>query len=181
MKCIGFDATEDHRTYATGGGISVCPEKGLPPYGQRYEMRYPLREWGLDRAACGRIIVAAGLPLPPKSACFFCPSMKQAEIESLAVEDPTMYRLALEMERLYREGRHFRGDDAFTVKGVHKQTGEKYEMEVFAKDLAEARAIFRKAHDDDAVPHKYKIAAHSCVVGLGRSYAWNKRVPLALA
>lgn len=71
-KFIGFDATEDHRTFADGKGIKICPEKGLPDYGDRYQVEYPLREWGLDRAACGKLIVDAGLTLPPKSACFFC-------------------------------------------------------------------------------------------------------------
>jgi len=33
---------------------------------------YPLREWGWDRARCVEEIKAAGLPVPPKSACTFC-------------------------------------------------------------------------------------------------------------
>lgn len=33
---------------------------------------YALQDAGWDRAECGRRIVAEGLPLPPKSACFFC-------------------------------------------------------------------------------------------------------------
>jgi hypothetical protein len=36
-------------------------------------LRYPLLELGLARWDCQRIIIAAGLPLPPKSSCFFCP------------------------------------------------------------------------------------------------------------
>src|SRR6185436_20432268 len=33
---------------------------------------YPLREWGWDRDRCVKEIAAAGLPVPPKSACWFC-------------------------------------------------------------------------------------------------------------
>ena len=35
--------------------------------------RYPLLELGLSRADCEQIIRNAGLPVPPKSACWFCP------------------------------------------------------------------------------------------------------------
>lgn len=48
---------------------------GLPAHKDRYEIRYPLREWGLTRRDCGKMIADAGLPVPPKSACFFCPAM----------------------------------------------------------------------------------------------------------
>jgi len=34
---------------------------------------YPLMEWGLDREKCKQIIANAGLPVPVKSACWFCP------------------------------------------------------------------------------------------------------------
>ena len=34
-------------------------------------------EWGWDRDRCIRAIQEAGLPLPGKSSCFFCPSMKR--------------------------------------------------------------------------------------------------------
>jgi hypothetical protein len=39
----------------------------------RYVVRYPLREWGWTRERCVERIAATGLPVPPKSACFFCP------------------------------------------------------------------------------------------------------------
>lgn len=172
-KLIGFDATEDHRTYATGGGVEVAADPALPPYRQRYNMRYLLREWGLTREDCGRIIVNAGLPLPPKSACFFCPAMKEAEIAQLAVDDPDSHLLALEMERLYRAGRHFRGDNRFTVRAVHKTTGEVETLEVFASSRAEAVAQFRLRYRDTTRPHRYKTSAHSSVVGLGRNFTWT--------
>jgi hypothetical protein len=36
-----------------------------------YDCEYPLREWRWDRPDCVARIQAAGLPVPPKSACFF--------------------------------------------------------------------------------------------------------------
>lgn len=40
------------------------------PYWQLYE--YPLVSLGLTRMQCSQIVVDAGLPPPPKSACWFC-------------------------------------------------------------------------------------------------------------
>lgn len=36
-----------------------------------YACEYPLRDWRWDRPDCVRRIEAEGLPVPPKSACFF--------------------------------------------------------------------------------------------------------------
>lgn len=43
---------------------------------EKYVYRFPLNEWEVDREECVRIIRHAGLPIPGKSACFFCPSSK---------------------------------------------------------------------------------------------------------
>lgn len=179
VKCIGFDATEDHRvkggggTYATPKNMNIAPDPELPHYKDRYIFRYPLREWGLDRKACGKIIVDAGLPLPPKSACFFCPAMRLVEIERLRVLDPAQYQLALAMEDLYRSGRHFRGDNFYTVNAVRKDTKEKESFECFANDAADARAQFRRAFDDTAQPYRYEVRVSPSVRGLGRDMIWG--------
>ncbi|MEW1837425.1 phosphoadenosine phosphosulfate reductase [Nonomuraea angiospora] len=36
-------------------------------------IEYPLLDLGLRRSNCEHIIMEAGLPVPPKSSCFFCP------------------------------------------------------------------------------------------------------------
>ena len=177
-KCIGFDATEDHRvdnggdTYAVGN-FDICNEAGLPKFRDRYSVAYPLREYGFPRKKCGEVIAAAGLPIPPKSACFFCPAMRQIEIQRLAIVDRELYLLAMEMESLYRGGKHFRGDDFWTIKAKHKTTGEKEVHECFAADAAAARADFRQRYDDTARPYRYKVRAYPAVPGLGRSFAWK--------
>ncbi len=180
IKAIGFDATEDHRTYATAGDKDLCSDPALPAYKDRYEMRYYLREWGMDREACGRTIVKAGLPLPPKSACFFCPAMKEAEIAELRVTDPVQYALAIEMERVYRAGRHFHGDDAWMVSAKHKRTGERVKVELFGRTAQDVRAQFRRSHNDTRAPHKWQLSVASAVVGLGRHWTWQDDGRLAL-
>jgi hypothetical protein len=40
-------------------------------------------EWRLGRKECKEKILQAGLRLPPKSSCFFCPNMKKHEVLKL--------------------------------------------------------------------------------------------------
>ncbi|MCH8969532.1 MAG: phosphoadenosine phosphosulfate reductase [Planctomycetes bacterium] len=109
IKCIGFDATERRRTYAAVG-------KEL----DEYDYSYPLQDWGWTRDHCKRVIADAGLPVPVKSACFFCPAMKKAEIHELRRTDPDLYEKAIALETGYREGKHWRGDAA-TTQGLGRR------------------------------------------------------------
>ena len=74
VRLIGFDAgPRDSIRYAHAVAIDD----------PRYEYRHPLREWGWDRVACASRIEAAGLPVPPKSSCWFCIGMTPAEVRAL--------------------------------------------------------------------------------------------------
>lgn len=76
IRLIGYDASPaDTRRSSHASTI----ENAL------FECRYPLREWGWDRAACIARIEAAGLPVPPKSSCFICGVMKPEEVRALSV------------------------------------------------------------------------------------------------
>ena len=89
-KIIGYDAGESHRSNKnyTQEGITFW---------------YPLVEMDLDRLDCVKIIIDAGLPLPPKSSCFFCPNMNDWEIHELKKEDPCRYDKAITMEENAQE------------------------------------------------------------------------------
>lgn len=65
----------------------------------KYDLWYPLRDWGWDREACMDVILADGLPLPVKSACFFCPGTKKAELQDFAGSHPELLERALVIER----------------------------------------------------------------------------------
>lgn len=56
-------------------------------------------DWAIDRAGCEQIIRDEGLPVPPKSACFFCPASKKAEILWLREHHPELLDRALAIER----------------------------------------------------------------------------------
>ncbi|MCJ2180171.1 hypothetical protein [Novosphingobium album (ex Hu et al. 2023)] len=75
-RLIGFDAGKRDTIRYTHAAKIVDP---------LYEYRYPLREWGMDREACEKRIAAAGLPVPPKSSCWFCIGMTPDEVRTLPV------------------------------------------------------------------------------------------------
>lgn len=58
---------------------------------------YKLIEWGWDRDKCIAKILAAGLCLPGKSSCFYCPNSKKHEIINLS---PDLQERAFNIERL---------------------------------------------------------------------------------
>lgn len=66
----------------------------------RYRYWYPLRDWGWDRERCIAEIARVGLRVPPKSACFFCPATKPAELDALMVNHPDLVDRIVEMERI---------------------------------------------------------------------------------
>lgn len=84
VKAIGYDAgPKDMRRSALADDAE-------------YIYWYPLQLWGWDRARCAREIQAAGLPLPAKSSCFFCPGMQEEEIAALG---PDLLARIIRMER----------------------------------------------------------------------------------
>lgn len=87
VKYIGYDADEEYR---------VKPDEDK--LDKKYDRQYPLIEWDMDRAACIEVIKSAGLPLPGKSACYFCPSSKRTEIRWLHHNYPDLAERALAIE-----------------------------------------------------------------------------------
>jgi hypothetical protein len=77
QRCIGYDCSAaDSKRYAL-----TVNHHGMEH--AKYEYLYPLRDWGWNRDECKRQIAAAGLPVPVKSACWFCPASKPAELHEL--------------------------------------------------------------------------------------------------
>lgn len=70
-KVIGYDAgAKDLKRYAHAKGAED----------PKYSYEYMLIEEGLDRAGCKGLIYSADLPVPPKSACIFCPATQPQEL-----------------------------------------------------------------------------------------------------
>ena len=87
IKAIGYDA-------GPSDGLRIKEF-----HDPKYRFWYPLREFGLDRAACIDLIRSEGLPVPCKSACFFCPATKKPELVQLHSLHPDLLERALAIER----------------------------------------------------------------------------------
>lgn len=61
---------------------------------------YPLLDLGMNRSDCEQVIADAGLPVPPKSACYFCPFHRLTTWQQMAEEEPELFWQAVEVERI---------------------------------------------------------------------------------
>jgi 3'-phosphoadenosine 5'-phosphosulfate sulfotransferase (PAPS reductase)/FAD synthetase len=64
---------------------------------------YPLLDLGISRRECRRIIADAGLPVPPKSACVFCPLHDRETWRRIRREEPEQWETVQEVDRIIRD------------------------------------------------------------------------------
>ena len=72
---------------------------------------YPLIDLGLDRSACQRVIAEAGLPVPGKSSCFFCPFHRPQTWAEMRRDEPELFFKAADLEATLIARRHALGKD----------------------------------------------------------------------
>ena len=101
VKLIGYDA----------GPADLRRSKKLKAEDDDFQYAYPLQALSWTRPDCIKTIIEAGIPVPIKSACFFCPASKPWEIFWLARTHPELFKRALKMERIALTGRHSRYDE----------------------------------------------------------------------
>lgn len=113
IQAIGYDdGAADRKRAAKAGtvharhqrGIDARADKGKAPLAEQwqtanFDFRFFLQDWGLERGALAAIIEEAGLPVPRKSCCFFCPATTPAEVVELKNDHPDLYWRAVELER----------------------------------------------------------------------------------
>lgn len=102
IKGIGFSTDELHRLrdpyWYAECGIQVRRE-------------HPLVDLRMDRQACKQVIASAGLPIPPKSACFFCPFHQRNEWIEMKRNRPDLFQRAVELEKMLNARRNLLGKD----------------------------------------------------------------------
>ncbi len=89
VSWIGYSTDEQKR-------VKAQREKWIQP-------RYPLIELGLSRADCVVTVLQAGWPPPPRSACWMCPHMGNAEWRDLRDHAPADFAKAIRLDVLIRE------------------------------------------------------------------------------
>lgn len=77
---------------------------------EKWERRqYPLLDLGLRRSDCVEVIKDVGLPVPPKSSCFFCPFHSLNVWSELRRDEPKLFERAAILEDKLIERRTNRG------------------------------------------------------------------------
>jgi hypothetical protein len=89
-RLIGYDAGELPR---------VQPSFVDPWELARFVPWYPLVDEGFDRDGCCDLILSEGLPLPPKSACKWCPNNTVAEWREYERDEPADFRQTVDWSR----------------------------------------------------------------------------------
>lgn len=117
IKVIGDElkrrgATADNPA-TVGIGISVdeigrVNNRRTEPYEQ---IEYPLLDLRIRRADCPGIIRSAGLPVPPKSSCWFCPMHRPSAWSDMRRENPDLFDRACRLETLLNNRRTELGKD----------------------------------------------------------------------
>jgi hypothetical protein len=109
---IGFSLDEAHRV---GGAKHQRPFEIL---------EYPLLDMRMNRDACIREIKAAGLPVPPKSACYFCPFHRPAMWLRMREEEPDLFEKSAALEELLNRRRDVLGKDHVFLTRFNKPLRE---------------------------------------------------------
>lgn len=99
-------ATKDNPA-TTGLGISLDElHRARTDSGIAWQvLEYPLIDLRLTRQDCRNIIERAGLPIPPKSSCYFCPFHSPVEWQRIKRETPELFEKAVEIEKRINEKR----------------------------------------------------------------------------
>lgn len=78
---------------------------------------YPLIKLRLARHDCAKIIVDAGLPLPPKSACYFCPFHSMSTWQDMKRYRPELFNESIVLEQTINATRDRIGKDHVYLTG----------------------------------------------------------------
>lgn len=152
-----------HKLIGYDGSPADCRRSKLAD-DREYSYSYPLREAGIKRPDLIRIIDAAGLPQPGKSACYFCPATKGHEIIELGEAHPELLADSLKMEA-----------NAELRTQEDRTPGSPWWVKTVAEKTAKAEA---KGEVFDEAAWAKKTFAYS-TVGLGRNFSWRDYVEVA--
>jgi hypothetical protein len=105
-------ATAEHpATVGIGFSVDEIERVGNARPRPREVVTYPLLDLGLRRSDCVRIIERAGLAVPPKSACWFCPMHRPSTWSEMRRDRPDLFERACDLEDLLNARRDTLGRD----------------------------------------------------------------------
>jgi len=120
-------------------GISVDEieraKPGVDPLAPFQQRVYPLLDLGLRRSDCHQIIADAGLPIPERSACWFCPLHGKEEWRRLKRHHPVHFARACWLEALLNNRRRELGRDPVWLTRQARPLAETLDDQLSFDDL----------------------------------------------
>ena len=110
LKANGATATEP-ATVGIGISTDEVQRAGRGKDGPYERRTYPLIDLALNRNQCHAIITNAGLPTPPKSACYFCPFHRPQTWAEQARDEPELFEKSAQLEDTLNKRRDLLGKD----------------------------------------------------------------------
>jgi hypothetical protein len=102
---------EDPAVLAIGISLDEIERAGNVPDDNYSRRVYPLLDLGLRRSDCMAVIQEAGLPIPQKSACYFCPFHRPSVWREQRRDEPDLFEKSADLETLLNERRDMLGKD----------------------------------------------------------------------
>ena len=130
---IGFSSDEFQRVNSRRPSDYETPE-------------HPLLDLRLSREDCKRVIERAGLPVPPKSACYFCPFHRPSRWARMRRDEPALFQKSVELERTLNDRREMLGRDHVYFTRFGKPLDEAIHVE--QPDLDFGSALGDESCDD---------------------------------
>jgi hypothetical protein len=137
-RYVGYDAGEQRRI-----------NKNIDKYAvdKKYHHNFPLVEWGWARDECVAAIKSAGLPLPGKSSCFFCPNNKKDVIQNIWEENRDLFDRAIAIER--NAGKTRRDGSPSSIIGLGREwSWEEYRKAYLEREAAKANQFVFPGFED---------------------------------
>lgn len=130
IKVIGKELKRRGATAAAPAtiGIGISVDEIHRANNRRVEpheiITYPLLDLGLRRTDCARVIRDAGLPVPPKSSCWFCPFHRPETWHDQRRDEPELFEKSCQLEELLNQRRDELGKDHVFLTRFNKPLRE---------------------------------------------------------
>lgn len=99
------------------------------------ENRFPLIDLRMSRQDCMSVIVKAGLSVPPKSSCWYCPFHSISKWQEMRTNEPDLFQRSVDLEKIINERRAILGKDnvwlSSKLKPLDKATTELEQQSLF--------------------------------------------------
>lgn len=124
LKQHGCGSTKPPALVCIGISVDEIERAGRGRDERHEERRYPLLSLGLTRSGCEQVIRDAGLPVPPKSSCFFCPFHRPNTWAEMRRDEPELFDKAQHLEDVLNERRAMLNRDPVWLTAFNRRLSD---------------------------------------------------------